>query len=94
MISGRRGIATSGLVELVELSGGLQVRLLDGTRHGSRSWLVDAESEMHAPDSAWTTMETSFEASGFKRNHSTDMILRVLLRKNATASSIMRLHRL
>jgi hypothetical protein len=44
---------------LVKLSGGLEVWLLDRTRHGGRSGLVDAERELHALNSAWSAVEAS-----------------------------------
>ena len=44
---------------LVELGRGLQIRLLNWARHGSRSGLVDAEGELHALDGSWSTVEAS-----------------------------------
>ena len=69
---------SSSAGRFVKLGGGLQIRLLDWARHGSRSGLVDAERELHALDGSRSTVEASLAVTLLLSSTLLDHISRVV----------------
>ena len=75
LVDDRRG---SSAGRFVKLGGGLQIWLLDWTRHGSRSGLVDAKGKLHALDGSWSTVEASLAVALLLSSTLLDHISRVV----------------